>query len=1233
MPKKSTIFRCPNCKVLFGSQESLSCHGDERLHIYNDSSCIDSLFQCEFCKQRWPNQKSLSHHMMFNPKCKRIQNLHDNMSKLMPECYGTQELLSSKAASYSSAIDHSHNTSHNDGIVYCEKSGFNLSLCQFIGNDKAPKRQKLCSPTPQQKFVEETDASPYVSQLLNSADIQTLSISQVQQFVHDNRSSYDDTLSSHAALFYNKILSLSKKTTTGVIRGTLKSMLLELKNTLVRISMETGMESLPGFHSTFHFSDVSDETMALYLLKHNETSLRAHEEQTGIDSDNVEDQEESHGVEEHDEFITHNMSSEMLMPPDDSVTPLDENIDVENVINVGNDTRSVDTTMNNICEHVKFSRKTSLYDSSEIAMIELNNMLQKAGAPLYLFDQLTSWCKKSSGVFHNQRIPSRDTFLKSMSEKVYGNHMTKCLKPRLLDHKLPSGRTIVVTSFSFKAKLCSILMNEELMQEKNLLLNADNPFRPPEENMMLEDVNSGWWCRETWHEVCKHPDEILCPIIFFIDGGKVTKRLSVEPLTFTLGFFKREVRNSVSAWRTLGYMEDLFNCEDPEENGGTLNGSKIQSSVKVNDYHSILHALLSEFKTLQGVDSGLEWNLDIGGKTHRVIFKFAVQVVLGDCKGNNVLCGQFGGHSLQSKRLCRDCMVSPNDADDPEHVCTFVSLHDVKDKSKNELKLMSMHKINNAFDDIYFGARRSSIYSCTPPEPLHGVLLGTVKYLFEEFERTIPKSTLQLINRVVPALYRNHSCQSLKDMPSLVCFQSSINKCDVLTAKQQYARLFAIFLSLHIPCVFRSLSNDLRKKRVDDIETGTHSFQDKDPIGLVTAKKWFFLIESSLTMYQWIMKDSHPPHTLRDHLDEGQGTLLESMAQRALRQYMRDYKSLIGNRSGHGLKINKYHQLLHYVREILKDGSIENIDTGICEGLAVFMYKKLVVTTQKRQRTLIREVANRHLECLVLSECNRLCQDIVEHCPSNVWDTFKGTRYRMTFVQDLNAAFPSGDVTVQWYTETKDVKLSPQLYLSLANRLFLNTSDGGCLDHLSSVLGFTEYVDNNGYIYRAHPNYRGKGIWCDWCLVRWEGIDQLIPARIITFIDLTNSKLMSEDDLNDMVAWMEEEGIDQIPTPVNSRRTSYLSNEKWVVLQSCMTDAEQIRSQNVATQNVSQHSLSSQISTRWRLENQYRLLPITCISSPTYCIPIDILKESDEHCEYIQILDKSMWSCAFLPER
>ena len=106
------------------------------------------------------------------------------------------------------------------------------------------------------------------------------------------------------------------------------------------------------------------------------------------------------------------------------------------------------------------------------------------------------------------------------------------------------------------------------------------------------------------------------------------------------------------------------------------------------------------------------------------MFKVVIQVIIGDCKGNDYLCAKFGNHSKHTNGFCCGCKVTYDVAYDPHHKCVFITCADFVGKDGNELKKLGFHKINNAFDSICFGARNVGIYGSTPSEPLHAFKLG-----------------------------------------------------------------------------------------------------------------------------------------------------------------------------------------------------------------------------------------------------------------------------------------------------------------------------------------------------------------------------------------------------------------------------------------------------------------------------------------------------------------------------
>jgi hypothetical protein len=56
------------------------------------------------------------------------------------------------------------------------------------------------------------------------------------------------------------------------------------------------------------------------------------------------------------------------------------------------------------------------------------------------------------------------------------------------------------------------------------------------------------------------------------------------------------------------------------------------------------------------------------------------------------------------------------------------------------------------------------------------------------------------------------------------------------------------------------------------------------------------------------------------------------------------------------------------------------------------------------------------------------------------------------------------------------------------------------LAHLKKTLPFCAEHSRGGQIFRAHPNYKGTGVWRDWVMIKWE--DGSLPAQIWGYIDL-----------------------------------------------------------------------------------------------------------------------------------
>ena len=297
--------------------------------------------------------------------------------------------------------------------------------------------------------------------------------------------------------------------------------------------------------------------------------------------------------------------------------------------------------MREMQEVISFAQETAVFENSELAKIELYDKLSKANCPKYLFEDIQRWAISHARDLQDCIPSKRNTFINVIGKKVYGEDAFEKLKPTTKNLLLSRGSIIPVTTFSVKGAIVSLLTNSILMKDRNLLLNVDNPLHRKGVGEVLDDIDTGWWYSETTETLCKGPSDILLPLIFFIDGSVIDNngRLSVEPVTMTLGIFNRETRNKAGAWRSLGYIEDLKNKVTAD-----AIPSK-QSSAKLQDYHAILDHILTELKYIQGKKGGFNWKINLNGKSHNIVFKVALQVIIGDCKGNDILCGCIGINS------------------------------------------------------------------------------------------------------------------------------------------------------------------------------------------------------------------------------------------------------------------------------------------------------------------------------------------------------------------------------------------------------------------------------------------------------------------------------------------------------------------------------------------------------------------------------------------------------------
>ena len=1207
---------CGGCDFSFRTRTELIKHKTESL---NDN-CHEGLIFCPQCNKGFISQYSLDMHYTKSPSCNILNDLPNAVSTI---AFGSgigprggaipaDHTVASKVPS----VNANREADESDGYVRNEDS-----------DEESVEPTKISAESIYISIVNKSNSNRKQQVVTERRSLMNPSFripnSSSTAFSRD----YSTTMFRQMCVNENKELSLDIKSIRGSITiGTKDRMMLDCFEETVFNSPQfygTLEYAMSCFWNTCYsissFCDIHSP-----VIEHDDVLrfLESYSTLKEIDA-SVEESSGNGTLNNNQDDIIRNNNQDEEMNTDETLGTHDESY--------------VNTDLCKMQGQIMDARNGVVFENSELAKVDLYEMLSKANCPKYLFEDIQRWAIKHADDLKGSNPSKRKTFVQKIGKKIYGQEPFKKLKPLTTNVVLPRGSVLPVVTFPLKSCIVSLLSNCNLMKDNNLLIDIEDPFRKSQPGDVLEDINSGWWYFETRDELCTGPSDVLLPLLMFIDGSNVDKngRLSVEPVSMTLGIFNRETRNLPQAWRTLGFVESLDNKVSED-----LVVSK-KSVFKLQDYHSIITHILTDLKYLQGKNGGFHWNLVLNGVLHPIVFKVALQVIIGDCKGNDMLCGRYGSHSRNTSGFCRDCKVPFSLSDDPYHQCHFIHPSDIQGKSERDLNSIGFHHINNAFDSIYFGARSLGIYGCTPSEPLHAFKLGLCKYFYETFNKDFPSETKKLIDKKLKRIIKTDSNQNIRSLPSITVLRNGLDKCSTLTADDQFARIFGVYMCLLDPSILKSLATDTRYKQHEEKKHPVAI----GPMNVNAAIGWIRMFEDTIVYHAWLYSDSHNRKDFEESIadntdslsssssdseesDYGSSRCRESVAQTAVRKYLDSFRTIVRRKEGNQLKVNKFHQQLHNCREILKDGALLNVDGGRPESIAIDTLKKPGSLTQKRVQSLTRQMAENLMSDQVMADA----RDLIDQ-QSTLYSISKVDKpayqlYGSRFAFQLS--FPDGSFNVGVDDVKIDFKWKGEAYHStkfydlckgVAKRLYINVGPGGCLRHNSVVDGFTEYHIGD-LVFRSHPCYRNEREWTDWAMIKWDEVSEPIPAKICMFLNLENSKMMTPQEHQQFRSSFESDIFaSQNEDNNESMRDSqqFLTRSKWVVIQSCLSEEEE----GIRTHN--RYRVQSRIGTRYYLEDKWRLIAIESIVDAAFCLQI-----GEKGDEVICFQDKKEWKNSFL---
>ena len=215
-------------------------------------------------------------------------------------------------------------------------------------------------------------------------------------------------------------------------------------------------------------------------------------------------------------------------------------------------------------------------------------------------------------------------------------------------------------------------------------------------------------------------------------------------------------------------------------------------------------------------------------------------------------------------------------------------------------------------------------------------------------------------------------------------------------------------------------------------------------------------------------------------------------------------KKVCNRSTGMGLKIVKYHAIMHMAQDILNFGVPMCFDTGSNES-GHKATKKAAKLTQKCGATFDQQTAKRLDEIRLLELAEQEFEGRV------IWDY--GTKHRISpkpapeTAPDESSRLVGGRIVVKWEEDMQDYlaiihhKTNDPGRLETGFTHFMGKLQEEVFDELGEVQFRSELV-RHGARFRANHCYRTR-VWRDWVVIDWGEEEGQLPAKLWGFVDFT----------------------------------------------------------------------------------------------------------------------------------
>ena len=552
--------------------------------------------------------------------------------------------------------------------------------------------------------------------------------------------------------------------------------------------------------------------------------------------------------------------------------------------------------LSQVCKELFMSSKNPILSTRHMMSMELFRLLHKAKAPISLYKDIGSLISKYSRVIRNSKehiIIPRCHLINEMHQFICLEKKSSSTKPieyekdysYLLDvwkfdlspkhvklQLSDCNISVSVPKFDFVSAFLNIMHDPSIVGEsQNLLYNLPEYLDPNNKQKSIHSpvdyIFHGSWYKDTHNLLISDTKkELICPIILYVDGVSIDNggRKSLEPISFTLGWFSKQIRNMQKCWRVLGYIPNVEKTTSMDYKDEF--GNKKKDVIKKSHYHEIIQCILSELHDVQK-RGGIRMILPFQSCMKEVLVKFPIAFIVGDTIGNDKLCSRYQNYTptqLENTGVSRDCICTYKYAGKHNYKCNILSRKTVKSLPSDVSRRLGFDKSTfNAFDDMCFGASRHGINGHTPPEMLHQWYLGVLTMFIKYFLEHITSKCKDTLDLMVQNMSRISCRQSDRSLPNIGLFRNGIDKVK-LTGSEKGTQLFMLWLVLipknHGICLIDTEMNAPAKYKLvaSDIKKGRTS-RIYEPKILDTWKKyhsWINIFESMLSIGEWLRSSS-----------------------------------------------------------------------------------------------------------------------------------------------------------------------------------------------------------------------------------------------------------------------------------------------------------------------------------------------------------------------------------------